>query len=640
MEKVEHTEDVKFGRYEGCKEPQYRGFAIQSLYLTMRDGVRIAIDLVMPKNVPSSLRIPTLMLQTRYWRNVEARLPFKWFQKPDEFLQFFTSYGYAIVLVDVRGTGASFGTQPHPWAKNEITDSGEIANWIVNQPWSNGKIGTIGVSYTGATAELTAANNHPAVKAIIPRFSQFDVFTDLAFPGGVFHEWLVKYWSYNNRASDENNTKERFANLLRLLKEAEKSFVGTELPKAFRLLPRARDLEMGRWLVKGVKPVDSDKRHYLLKQAVRAHANNGDLYKLAQGYSFRDDKRAFGDEEFTIDGFSVHSFKEAIERSKVAIYAWGSWFDAGTADGVIRRFLTLSNPLRAVIGPWSHGAEYHASPYLPIGTPVDPSINAQWLECLRFLDYHLKDVDIGVMSEKVLIYYTSGEEKWKMTSVWPPAQSTTQRWYMVADNSLSKNPPKSKSGVDTYTVDFEATTGKTNRWHTQFGGFAVIYPNRAEEDRRLLTYTSPPLPEDTEITGYPVITLYVTSTATDGAFFVYLEDVDEAGKVTYVTEGQLRAIHRKISTDPPPYNMLVPYHSFKRKDAMPLMPGEVVELTFGLLPTSVLIKKGHQIRTAIAGHDKGTFARIPTEGTPVITVARNKLHASFIDLPVARTTAA
>ena len=126
----------------------------------------------------------------------------------------------------------------------------------------------------------------------------------------------------------------------------------------------------------------------------------------------------------------------------------------------------------------------------------------------------------------------------------------------------------------------------------------------------------------------------MTSTATDGAFFIYLEDVDTSGKVTYITEGQLRAIHRKISADSPPYKLLVPYHSFKRKDAMPLMPGEIAELKFGLLPTSVLIKKDHRIRIAIAGHDKDTFARIPPEGTPLITVIRNKSHASYIDLPV------
>jgi putative CocE/NonD family hydrolase len=261
-------------------------------------------------------------------------------------------------------------------------------------------------------------------------------------------------------------------------------------------------------------------------------------------------------------------------------------------------------------------------------------VTEQWLECLRFFDYYLRGIDNGVMKEKVLVYYTMGEEKWKTTNAWPPLGSTTQRWYLSENNTLSQSPSKTKSGEDTYTVDFEATTGKTNRWHTQLGGTAVIYPNRAEEDHKLLTYTSLPLADDTEITGHPIVTLYLTSTATDGAFFVYLEDVDETGRVIYITEGQLRAIHRKVSTDPPPYSLLVPYHSFKKKDTMPLVPGEIAELTFGLLPTSVLIKKEHRIRIAISGHDKDTFTRIPAEETPVITVARNKSHASFVDLPI------
>lgn len=145
---------------------------------------------------------------------------------------------------------------------------------------------------------------------------------------------------------------------------------------------------------------------------------------------------------------------------------------------------------------------------------------------------------------------------------------------------------------------------------------------------------TPPLTEDTEITGYPIVTLYVTSTETDGGFYVYLEDVDESGRVTYVTEGQLRAIHRKVSADPAPYKLQVPYHSFKEKDAMPLVPGEIAEITFGLHPTSALIKKGHRIRIAIAGHDEGTFVRIPAEGAPTITIVRNRLHASRVDLPV------
>jgi putative CocE/NonD family hydrolase len=597
----------------------------------MRDGVKIAIQVVLPKNLPSTARIPTLLLQTRYWRFRHMRFPFERFNPIVEFLRVFTSYGYAIVLVDVRGTGASFGVWPYPWSMDEVMDGGEVVDWIIAQPWSNGKVGSIGVSYAGAAAEFLSVPNHPAVKAVIPRFSEFDVYTDIAFPGGIFNEWFIKRWANVDRLLDENNSKKLLTETNRLMDEVKASLSDVRLPSAFAI--DARAMKLGRYLVKGVKPVDSDKDRSQLREAVKGHAANGSVFELAQGYSYRDDKRKIGDRDFSIDVLSSFSYKENIERSNVAMYTWGSWFDAGIADAVIRRFLTFNNVQRAVIGPWNHGGLYHASPYLPTETPTDPSLLSQWLECIRFSDHYLKGIDSGAASQKILIYYTLGEEKWKTTSVWPPSGSMSQRWYFAADNALSQNLPRTKSGADTYTVDFEATTGKTNRWHTQLG-FIVVYRNRAQEDRRLLTYTSPPLENDTEFTGCPIVTLYVTSTAADGAFFVYLEDVDETGKVTYVTEGQLRAIHRKVSENPPPYKQLTPYHSFKREDSMPLVPGEVTELSFGLLPTSVLIRKGHCIRVAIAGHDKDTFTRIPAEETPVIAVARNKTHASFIDLPI------
>jgi uncharacterized protein len=131
-----------------------------------------------------------------------------------------------------------------------------------------------------------------------------------------------------------------------------------------------------------------------------------------------------------------------------------------------------------------------------------------------------------------------------------------------------------------------------------------------------------------------VVTLFVTSTATDGAFYAYLEDVDPDGRVIYLTEGQLRAIHRRVCDREPPLKLFVPHHSFLREDAMPLVPGEVAELRFGLLPVSALVRKGHRLRLAIAGHDKGTFARIPTQGQPTITVRRSLHHTSHIDIPV------
>jgi predicted acyl esterase len=109
--------------------------------------------------------------------------------------------------------------------------------------------------------------------------------------------------------------------------------------------------------------------------------------------------------------------------------------------------------------------------------------------------------------------------------------------------------------------------------------------------------------------------------------------VDENGKVTYVTEGELRALHRKISEDPQPYSNVVPYHSFKRKDGKPLKPGKVTELVFDLLPTSYLFKKGHSIRIALASADKDHFA--PSAfAPPVLKYYRDQEHSSHVTLPV------
>jgi putative CocE/NonD family hydrolase len=630
---VGDLKEPEFGKHGLDREPKYRGLTTRSLHVTVRDGVRIAVDVMLPEGLQPEDKLPTLLMQTRYWRSRDIRAPFRWFQKPLEVYQFFTSHGYALVVADVRGTGASFGTRPYPWSRDEILDGGDIVDWIVEQPCSNGLVGSLGTSYLGTTAELLAVNRHPAVKAVVPRFSQFDLYTYIPFPGGVFCEWFIRQWAHHGIRLDRNLAQEMVASINGLLEEKEAA-LADELPRGFRLLQRAGELRLARYALRGVRPVDSDGDRRLLREAVRAHEDNENVYDQSQGYIYRDDVRPGpGATGYTIDDISVHSFMMDIEGSGVGVYSWGSWMDAATADAVISRFQNYSNPQRAVIGPWNHGGLFHASPYVPVGKPVEPSEPEQWMECLRFLDHHLMGVEDEDTAEKLLIYYTLGEERWKRTGVWPPEGGTTQRWYLSAEGRLSQSTPTDESGADTYAVDFEATTNVANRWHTQLG-FAVVYPDRAEEDHRLLTYTSKPLEENTEITGHPVVTLYVTSTATDGAFFVYLEDVDEAGRVTYVTEGQLRAIHRKVSARPPPYEMMVPYHTFRKDDAMPLVPGEIAELTFGLLPTSVLIRRNHRIRIAIAGHDKDTFARIPEEGAPVITVVRNGRHASFIDLPV------
>ena len=162
----------------------------------------------------------------------------------------------------------------------------------------------------------------------------------------------------------------------------------------------------------------------------------------------------------------------------------------------------------------------------------------------------------------------------------------------------------------------------------------AVQARRREQDLRLLTFTSAPFERDREITGHPLITLFVRSTHEDGLFIAYLEDVAPDGRVTYITEGQLRAIMRRLGDEPPLYRKAGPHRSELRADAMPLVPGEVAELTFELWATSVLIRKGHSLRVAVAGADKDTFAHYPLNGeVPKITVERNRAYPSHLVLP-------
>ena len=406
-----------FGEYRNYTPPLYEEHSNEAVHITMSEGHRIALDVTLPAPMRPGAKLPTILYTTRYWR-AKRDYPV------DDQDTFFTSHGYAFVRADERGTGASFGTWPNMWPREAIPDYKETVDWIVAQPWSNGAVGSTGVSYTGTTAQLLAATNHPAVKAVAPKFIEFDVYTDIFYPGGLLLKELIE-----------------------------------------RYIERCRMLDLNRWTnsIRGkptdtVKPVDADLDGSLLAAAVEEHrATNPDFSKSLE-IVFRDDPiPGLG---VTIDDFSMHELREEIERSGAAIYGWGSWNDACTADTVIRRFLTFSNPQRAVIGAWNHGGDRNANQYLPDYSPTQPSFMAQWLEDLRFFDFHLKGVDTGVMEGPPVTYVTMGAQTWNRTSTWPIEGTVVQRRHMNEGGALTAEPPASDDASDRYVVDFSATTGK------------------------------------------------------------------------------------------------------------------------------------------------------------------------------------
>lgn len=572
-----------------------------SRYLTMRDGIRIAIDVYLPEGLKDGETLPTLLHQTRYWRALDYRWPVNMLKGKAPrgiigklALRFLTK-GYAWISVDVRGSGASFGNRRFSHSPEEMKDGAEVVDWIVQQPWSNGRVGSIGMSYGGASAELLLANKHPAVKAAAPLFSGFDLYPEIAFPGGIHLTWFTQTWSHINRQLDAN------------------------------IAP------FGRWFtplfVRGVMPVDEDPERSLLYAAIQGHANNWDPHHEALGIVFRDDAPP----SITvpnIDALSSFTFLEDVAASGAAVYSYSGWFDGAYHHAAIRRYLTLANPAnKLIIGPWDHGGKRNISPL-----SVGPSQFDHAGELLKFFDYHLKGIDTGIMDEKPIHYFTMGEEQWTAAETWPP-KATVVTYYFAPDHRLTTKHTKFADASDSYQVDPTAGTSDQSRWNTLVGrSITDPYPNRAEQDQQLLCYTTPPLDQDIEVTGHPLVTLFVSSTATDGTFFVYLEDVNPDGNVTYVTEGMLRALHQKLSERARPYQDVVPYRPFTRADARPLTPGNVATLVFDLLPTSYVFKKGHRIRVGLAGADQDHFITLP-KTPPTLTYYRNRTHPSHIQLP-------
>jgi putative CocE/NonD family hydrolase len=575
-----------------------------AFYLTMRDGVRIAVDVWLPGNASASQRVPTIVRATRYSRDHEVfdRSAMEETDTERE-AKAFVRAGYAQVIVDARGSSASFGTRRHPWSPDEGADYGEIIDWIVAQPWSNGRLASYGTSYDSNTAEMFATRGKGAVRAVVPRFGYPDIYRDVIFPGGVFNEKFMQSWLSRNLFIDSND-------LCGMM-----GIEGDECAGNNAVLSLA-------------KRVDADTDRSQLRAALAEHAGSPDQYAAVSALASVDDR--WNGVDFA--GLSPGSRGSYAESTQTAFMAWASWMDLGTASGALNRWKTTQVPMTLFIGPWNHDAHLDADVFSPADAPLAISVEEQSALTVAFLDQQLKSS--APPPARKIVYFTMGETTRKETTVWPPAGAVDTAFYLREGNALSPSGPIG-AGADRYVVDYTASTGADNGWWTKLSAGDVVHADRRPEDEKLLVYTTPAMPVDTEITGNGRVTLYLSSTHTDGAVFAYLEDVAPDGKVTYITEGQLRLIHRKQCT-PGPRDGYGPCHSFLAKDAAPMPVGVIQEVTFGLMPTSVLVRAGHSVRIALAGQDASSFARLPAEGTPELTIARDPAHQSRIELPIVR----
>jgi len=573
-----------------------------ALYVRMGDGAKIAVDVWLPPTLPAGQRVPVLINATPYWRGYDlgflgkALVELHAIAPPDESdTPLLNRRGYAVLTVDTRGTGASFGSQKIAFDDREIDDFGDLIGWAARQPWSNGKVGAYGFSYRGMLATDMAALHNPALKAIAPSFD----FTDLnlvTHPGGVLDSYFVAAWGAQTAALNRGVVP---------------------CPGAICHL-----------IVAGPKRVDVDRDGLLVKQAINEHAANYDMNACARAAPDRDDKSCSSGRSLT--DVSEVARKSAIESAGTPMYVEVGYFDQTSPSQALRRFQTFSNPQIMIIGPLAHGGFQSTDPFRPKAKHPDPTYSVQVERMADFFDGYLKG-DAPASTGKSVTYFVLGAEVWRTSDAWPPAGVRQESWYLQPGHGLAPTPVKGGAGSDDYPVDFAASSGELARYRSPVDLSRTGYPDRAGQDRKLTVYDSAPLDRPVEITGDPVAHLALASSRPDGEVIVYLEDVAPGGTVTYLTEGLLRLAHRKPALQAVGGD---PLHSYLSADAAPMVPGKAESIDIALSPISAVIAKGHSIRIAIVGGDAGNLERLPASGPEVFTIGRDARTPSFITLPI------
>ena len=363
------------------------------------------------------------------------------------------------------------------------------------------------------------------------------------------------------------------------------------------------------------QPVDGDEDRTLLRQAAEDHRTNTPLASLWRGMPYRDSWSDLVGTRFWAEG-SSGTYRAALARSGVAFYIFGGWEDDFRREGLVAMANLATNPRKYVIGPWQHCR--------------NPGFDLL-VEAHRFFDHWLKGIANGVMQEPAYTYSTQGtggDGRWSQSNQWPPVgtQAVVQQLRVEGRGATQHLVAASAKQPRTASVSLSVAAPIACP-----AGWSPLAPTCLQSDNGL-RFEGQALTRDTELTGHPVLRLWVSSTEPDPHVFAYLEDVDAEGRATLVTDGRLKASLRAVKT--PPYDFLgLPWTRSLEEDHQPLQPGVPVELKFDLLPLSHVFRAGHHWRLTVTGSDPRD--RRPVQPGAQLTVHADVQHPSALQLPFA-----
>ena len=567
------------------------GFRVdRDVRLKMPDGTQLAASVYLPRQ--HDARLATILVRVPYDRRA--------YPPSLNAAERFARAGYAVVLEDLRGTGDSQGRLlPYEHA---ITDGSATLDWIVAQPWSNGRVGTWGCSALGETQYVLSRSHHPALRALAPsgaggaigsaagRYSYFSV-----YEGGIFElasgfGWFVDYGPSDPHAAP---------------------MPPLDIAGAIAGLPVAE-------LVQRHRPGPNGYDEFM-----RLGPTDPRWHELG----YLDDTDVPPQPTFELNTWGDQSVGDTLAFDE-------SLRQRAQAGGAAMAERHL------VIGPGNHCHVKEASDgdvemfgELPVrnGDPQGFELSLRWF------DHWLRDSGEGLAALPPLRFFMLGEDRWLDATRWPPAEATQQRWYLdgaghangAAGDGLLVPAAPARSATDAF--DYDPRHPVPSR-----GGPVCCTGNPADhagpasqkevESRGdVLVYTSPVLQAPLRIAGPLHAVLTVSSSALDTDFVARLVDVAPDGRTLSIQEGALRARYREGMARP-----------------TLLQPDVPVTLTIDMRSIAWRIAAGHRLRLDVTSSSFPRLERnLNTGGDNAretrIVVARNRvLHGgatpSYVEL--------
>jgi putative CocE/NonD family hydrolase len=476
--------------------------------------------------------------------------------------------GYALMLVDDRGTGASQG-QWDSWGKRTQADYKDVLDFIQAQSWSNDDVAATGGSYMGITSLLVAeadaarvaAGKKRAVKAVWADIPMADAYRDVTYHGGSVDSGFIPLW--------------------------------------LGLTSGLSDLPPSTF---GADPGTSTETY---------------LAHLRNQYDFAAQKiisaSTGGDAAYDGAFYRLRSPVTRAAEIRVPVVIQGGWRDI-FQRGEPLLFESLVNSPHKMLFMSDH---YHVSSG---PDPEDPNTKTKWFA--RWL----KGAKNGVENRPRVNLYPVGGTKWEHFSDWPVRGTKYTKLHLdstksgsansLNDGSLTRDKAKDAGGDTAPLLPVSSPCSRlTAQWTAGAGALGPCETDNRTFEATSLTYTTQPLKHDTTLTGLITANLWAELTSKDATLVAVLSDVDASGASNQITAGFLLASQRARDTSKetrgPGGITIRPWHPFTTKSQEPVKPGQAKSYAIEIYPTSAVFKAGHRMRLTIA------TANTPTTMTPL-----------------------